>query len=179
MSVHADLDHIDGVLAPFRDVIGPDFEGYRNHVARMATFCLMLRACNAEEQQRIEVAACFHDIGLWTARTLDYLEPSVPPAIEYLEKQKLAHWSSEIREMILEHHRIRPIRGARSPLVELFRRGDLVDFSLGLVRSGLPAEAIREVKRELPNAGFHRCLAKRAARWFLAHPTNPAPMMKW
>jgi hypothetical protein len=43
-----------------------------------------------------------------------------------------------------------------------FRRGDLVDFSLGLVRFGLSRELIAEV-----------------GAWLIRHPLNPAPMFKW
>ena len=179
MTTDVDIDHIDRILAPFRETIGPDYQGYRNHVVRMATFCLMLRSCTAEEQQKIEIAACFHDIGIWTAGTLDYLSPSVTPVREYLAANGLAEWSDEIAEMILEHHRLRPIRDGLSPLVEPFRKGDLVDFSLGLFKCGLSKDDVRAVRKAYPNAGFHRTLTRLAGRWALKHPLNPAPMMKW
>jgi hypothetical protein len=51
----------------------------------MVTFCLALRHCTDEERQKVAIAACYHDIGLWTARTMDYLPPSVPPAMECLK----------------------------------------------------------------------------------------------
>jgi hypothetical protein len=174
-----DVDLIDGILGEWGDVIGADLPGYRNHAVRMAGFCFALRDCTAEERRKIQIAACFHDIGLWTARTLDYLPPSVPPAREYLRRNGLAGWSAEIEAMILEHHKLRPVTAAPSPLVELFRQGDLVDFSLGLVAFGLPRESIRRMKARYPNAGFHRTLVRMASAWFLRHPLNPAPMMKW
>lgn len=179
MSPQADIDHIDGILSAWKPVIGQDYEGYRNHVVRMATFCLMLRPCSLEEQKKIEIAACFHDIGIWTDNTLDYLGPSVPPAKKYLNDNGLGDWSDEISQMILEHHKIRPVVNGLSPLVNLFRRGDLVDFSLGLVRSGLSKDSIKQVKTAFPNTGFHRTLTKLAGSWILRHPLNPAPMMKW
>ncbi len=179
MEALANTTHIDGILAPWQDTIGADYEGYRNHVVRMATFCLRLRPCTPEQQQKIEIAACFHDIGIWIEQTLDYLPPSVPPARRYLEQQGLSEWGDEIAQMILLHHKLRPVTDGVTPLVELFRQGDLVDFSRGLVKFGLPAENVRAVMQAYPNAGFHRMLLRRAGQWLLKHPLNPAPMMKW
>lgn len=175
----ANVEHIDGILSRWKGVIGADYDGYRNHVVRMAHFCLMLRTCSAEEQEKLEIAACFHDIGLWTENTFDYLGPSVLLAREYLEANQLDEWADEIEMMILEHHKLRPVRAATLRLVELFRKGDLVDFSLGLVRFGLARALVREVKGEFPNAGFHKTLCRMARAWVVRHPLNPAPMMKW
>lgn len=179
MTPKANIDHIEGILSSWKHVFGQDFAGYRNHVVRMTAFCLLLKPCDTEEQQKIEIAACFHDIGIWTDNTLDYLRPSLPPALEYLAKQNLGEWSAEITQMILQHHKIRPVEKGLTPLIELFRKGDLVDFSLGLIRFGLARETVQKVKAAFPNAGFHKTLVKLAGHWFLGHPLNPAPMMKW
>lgn len=179
MSNEIEIREIDKILENWKRVIGADFDGYRNHVVRMTSFCFALRNCNEEDRQKIVIAACFHDIGLWTARTLDYLPPSVPPALQYLTECGLDKWSKEITLMITEHHKLRPYYKDNSSLIELFRQGDLVDFSLGWVKFGLPNELIQKVKRQFPNAGFHKNLVKLAARWFIRHPFNPAPMMKW
>jgi hypothetical protein len=40
--------------------------------------------------------------------------------------------------MIDQHHKLGPYRD--DPLVETLRKGDLVDFSLGILKCGLPAE---------------------------------------
>jgi hypothetical protein len=81
--------------------------------------------------------------------------------------------------MISEHHKLRAYADPAYPLVEVFRQGDLVDFSFGTFRFGLPKETVRAVKGQFPNADFHKNLGKRAWHWFLKHPLNPAPMMKW
>ena len=180
----ANLQHIDGILSEWKPVLGADFDGYRNHVVRMVTFCLMLRPSSLqdrsdEDQRKIEIAGCFHDIGLWTGNTLDYLAPSLPPARRYLAAQGLEAWTDEIENMILLHHKVRPVQADVSALAELFRQGDLVDFSLGAVRFGLSGKVIRGVQAIFPNAGFHKMLARRSARWLVQHPLNPLPMMKW
>lgn len=175
----ADTEHIDSMLEPWKEVIGRDYEGYRNHVVRMATFCLMLQPCSPQDQRKIEIAACFHDIGIWTDNTLDYLSPSVPPARKYLDEHGLTDWTQEISEMILEHHKIREVKDGVTPMVELFRKGDLVDFSKGMVRFGLPRKVVNEVMQTFPNAGFHSMLMKLTGKWLVKHPLNPLPMMKW
>ncbi|TNE99909.1 MAG: HD domain-containing protein [Gammaproteobacteria bacterium] len=173
------VSRIDGILEPWRETIGGDFQGYRNHVIRMATVSLMLSPCNSDDQKKLEIAACFHDIGLWTAGTLDYLEPSLPPAEEYLKAHGHADWVPEVSQMILQHHKLTPVADGQSRLVEVFRRADLVDVSKGVVRFGLGRGEISQLKRAFPNAGFHAMLMRRTGRWLLRHPLNPLPMMKW
>lgn len=170
---------LEQLLLQQKSVIGSDFEGYRNHCHRMVSFCLALRPCSDEEQERIAIAACFHDIGLWTAKTLDYIAPSVLPAMAYLQSRDAEHCAEEVALMISEHHKLRAYTDPRYPLVEVFRQADLVDFSLGLFTFGLPRACIRQVKQLYPNEGFHRMLIRMALAWFVRHPLNPAPMMKW
>ena len=179
MKLEAQLPLVDEILGEFRPTLGDDYQGYRNHVCRMANFCLALRECDDVEREKILIAGAFHDIGIWTDHTVDYIPPSIPPALAYLEGRGRSDWSREIELMISEHHKLREYTGGESPLIELFRKGDLVDFSLGLFRFGLPAEFVRQVKQAFPNAGFHRRLVRLASGWFVKHPLNPAPMMKW
>jgi hypothetical protein len=63
--------------------------------------------CNDEEREKIIVAACFHDLGIWIDNTLDYILPSIPPAREYLKNRHLGDWTHEIELMISEHHKLR------------------------------------------------------------------------
>jgi hypothetical protein len=178
MQIEKQIPLVDSILEQWKATIGKDFEGYKNHVYRMVNFCFALSPCREESREKIAIAAAFHDIGLWVGNTLDYIPPSIPPAMEYLKHRGLESWSNEISLMISEHHKIRQYVGP-FPLVELFRKGDLVDFSLGLVKFGLPEKYIAEVKAEIPNAGFHTNLVRLSSKWFLKHPLNPAPMMKW
>jgi hypothetical protein len=79
--------------------------------------------------------------------------------------------------MIDRHHSLRKFFG--NDRVEAFRKGDLVDFSLGLIRFGLPHAFVSEVKAAFPNAGFHKHLIKVAGRWTVHHPLNPIPVLRW
>lgn len=178
MQVEKQFPLLELILGEWKEIIGKDFEGYRNHVCRMVNFCFALNPCSEEEREKIIIAGAFHDIGLWIGKTLDYIPPSIPPAIEYLKRRGLETWSNEVSLMISEHHKFRHYDGI-FPLVELFRKADLVDFSLGMITFGLPKEYVSQVKAEIPNAGFHTNLVRLSAKWFVKHPFNPAPMMKW
>ena len=179
MIIEEKIPLLEDILSEWQETIGSEYLGYRNHVYRMVHFCLALRDCTEEEGEKFIIAGAFHDIGIWIDDTVDYILPSITPAMVYLRQRNLEDWSEEIRLMIAEHHKIRAFEDESLPLVEVFRKGDLVDFSLGAFRFGLPKTLIREVKSRFPNADFHRNLARRAAKWFVKHPLNPAPMMKW
>lgn len=178
MKIEEHIPLLEEILDKRKDEIGNDFLGYKNHVYRMINFCFALGKHNAEEREKIIIAGCFHDIGIWTNNfTLDYLPPSIIQAKEYLEQNKLENWTPEIELMIDEHHKLRKYH--QNPLVETFRQGDLVDFSLGIFKCGLPKTYVKSVKKQFPNAGFHKCLVKLAGGWLLKHPLNPVPVLKW
>lgn len=173
------LECVDTILADWRGPLGNDFEPYRNHVHRVVRFSLALRDCDDEERRKLEIAAAFHDLGIWSARTFDYLPPSVQAASEYLAANGLAGWQEEVALMIDEHHKLRAFKDERYPLVELLRRADLIDVSLGVRLFGLPREHVREVRRAFPNAGFHRRLVRLVFEGVRKRPLNPLPFYKW
>ncbi|TDR32771.1 HD domain-containing protein [Hydromonas duriensis] len=170
---------LEDILDLWKERIGNDFEGYKNHVYRMLNFCFYLHPATEEEQKKMLIAAAFHDIGIWSDGTVDYLPPSLIQARLYLEKNGLSHWVEEICLIIDEHHKFTAVKNETFPLVEIFRRADLVDFSLGMVKHGVPKSFIKQVKAALPNAGFHKRLMQLTWQQIKKEPFNPAPMMKW
>ena len=170
---------LEEILGQWKVKIGDDFLRYRNHVYCVFHFCFALHDCNNEEREKIIIAGCFHDLGIWTNDTFDYLAPSIVLASAYLKQHNLAHWIPEITLMIDTHHKIRKHHDARFPLVEVFRRGDWVDVSMGLLRYGLPKAYVQSVKERFPDAGFHKWLVQLAGGWFSKHPFNPLPVLKW
>jgi hypothetical protein len=74
------IDLVETTLAPWKDALAKDYPGYRNHVYRVIHFCFAFRECSEEERRKIILAACFHDLGIWSGRTFDYLPPSVAAA---------------------------------------------------------------------------------------------------
>lgn len=179
MPIEAHIPLVEEILDRWQDNLGNDYLGYKNHVYRMIHFCFALHPCDAQARQKIIIAACFHDLGIWTDHTVDYLPPSIALVTKYLQQQHLESWIAEIELMIDMHHKFRKYRDDRYPLVEVFRKGDLVDFSLGMVKCGLPKTYIQQVKHQFPNAGFHRRLMQLAGSWFYNHPLSSPPFMKW
>jgi len=134
---------------------------------------------------------------------IDYLEPSARRAEAYLkEHNKPASWQRPVRLLITEHHKMRKFKRADADdaaaaaetthkhdddaefsetdaeLVEVMRRADLADFSLGVARSGLPRSLVEQVRSHFPNAGFHAFLVRLVAHRLASNPLNPLPMMK-
>jgi hypothetical protein len=179
MVVEDTLPLVEEILGPRSDLLGGDYAGYRNHVYRMLNFCFALRECTEEERRKMTIAGCFHDIGIWTGGTFDYLPPSIEAARDYLESNGLEEWCPEVQLMIDEHHKLRKFRASESPLVEVFRKGDLVDFSLGILRCGLSKEQVKAVKSRFPNAGFHKMVARQELGWIVRHPWRPVPVARW
>ncbi|HIE02259.1 MAG TPA: HD domain-containing protein [Thiotrichaceae bacterium] len=171
---------LEEILAEYKDVVGDDFQPYKNHVYRVVNFCFQLKQDVDDEQaERIIIAGCFHDLGIWTDNTVDYLQPSIVLAKEYLKRRNLDEWSVEIELMIDMHHKFRKYADNNHPLVELFRRADLVDVSLGRVKFSLSTDYIGKIKKAFPNSGFHKKLIQLTIRAFFKNPLKPLPMMKW
>ena len=179
MDIHACIPLLDEILAAWTHEIGKDYPGYRNHVYRMVHFCFALRDCTDDERRKIIIAGCFHDLGLWSDGSVDYLPPSIDRATSYLAQHALERWSPEIELMIAIHHKLRPYRDDRYPLVDVFRRADLVDVSLGLLKCGVPGAYIGRVRQQFPNEGFHKRLAQFLVGWVPRHPTRPLPFLRW
>ena len=131
------------------------------------------------ELEKIAVAAAFHDLGIWTNKTFDYIPPSVAIAREHLAARGMATFIPSIEAMIVDHHKVTPSRATPQALVESFRRADWIDVSRGLRRFGLPRTFIASVAARWPNAGFHRRLVQLTIDRFSKHPLSPLPMVKW
>lgn len=175
---------ISARLAPYAEALGPDRVAYTNHVIRVLVFCDALFARSGapgeRPSRRTEFLVCgvFHDLGIWTDRTFDYLVPSIELAREHLGHAGAGELEELVTEMIDQHHKQRPA-GTESDPVEIFRRADAIDVSLGARRFGLPFPDIRSVQRAYPSRGFHRRLIQLTLRRTIEHPTSPLPMFKW
>ena len=179
MPIIRSLPLVDGALQPFSPVVGNDFVAYRNHVYRVLNFFMAMRADAAPPPDTAQIAAAFHDLGIWKNRTFDYLAPSIGLAAEFLADRSQVDRLREVTALIQEHHKLRAYRGKFADTVEAFRRADWVDVSLGMLRFGLPSDYIRSVRQAFPNRGFHWRLVTLTARQFARTPLNPLPMMRW
>jgi hypothetical protein len=172
-------DEIEALLTKWQPVLQRDYGAYRGHVYRVFNYCRGLATAEGSAgDAKIAVAAVFHDLGIWSEQTLDYLEPSVTLAEQYLVDTRRAMWADEVASMIRQHHALRPVQQEGGPLVEAFRRADLVDLSCGWIRSGLAADVVRRARAEFPYAGFHLRITGLVLGWAVRHPLKPFPMMK-
>jgi len=171
------LDYLFTLLVPFRTIIGKDHEKYSNHVQRVFFNCLIIDR-NHDNHEKYAIAAVFHDIGIWTNYTIDYLDPSIAQAKEYLVSSGQSHWTEEISSMIFWHHKTRPYKGPFELTTEIFRKADWIDVSLGLITYGYPKQTIRHFRKRIPNKGFHFFLFKKITKNFFLHPLRPLPMFK-
>ncbi|QZP30811.1 HD domain-containing protein [Pseudomonas sp. DR48] len=179
MNILIEFPVTDEILTSYALAIGADLPGYRNHIYRVLNFYRAICGIEGLPTEAVQIAGAFHDLGIWTDQTIDYLEPSVRQATDYLDRQHLSHLSSEVSALILEHHKIRAYAAEHALSVEPFRRADVIDVSLGLLTFGLPRAWIKTVKATFPNHGFHGMLLRQTARQFLRSPLKPLPMFRW
>ncbi|WP_299660834.1 HD domain-containing protein [uncultured Psychromonas sp.] len=179
MNVVMSYSLADEILETYKPVIKKDFNGYRNHVTRMLNFChYLMPDITMEESKKIQIAAAFHDIALWTHNRVDYLVPSYQDCHQYIEQEGLEDWKEEIQIIIDMHHLLFTYKGPHEKLAEVFRKADLIDFSLGLVKNSIDKDFIKQVRNAIPNAGFHKTLMRFTMVQLSRNPLNPVPMMR-
>ena len=167
---------IDALLESYRSLLGGDWQGYRNYCRRTLAFTLRLHPVHGEEAECLATAVAFHDLGVWATGSLDYLEPSVVLASAYLDAESRPQWRREVAAIIRDHHKLTP--SSFGGLAEAFRKADAIDLSGGLLRFGLGKQDIGAIRAAFPNAGFHRCLARRLWRQILSAPRRSLPMIR-
>lgn len=164
---------IDEILDLHRLSLGKGLEMYKNHVYRVFNLTLPVLK-DKTEVQKLAVACAFHDLGIWTHNTFDYLQPSVGLANDYLQNSTD---TGEMETIILFHHKITRIKTL--PLAELLRQSDLIDLTFGLFTFGRNRRLIRAVRKTFPNSGFHVFLLKMFCKNLFKNPLKPLPMYKW
>ena len=153
-------DHVEALLAPYKDAIGDDYEGYRGHIYRVLTYALYFLGGDSPNRREIEAALVYHDIGLWSDRQLAYLEPSIVRAQEDNVANQWNYDPELLRDIIYWHHKLTPYRGPNEDIVNAVRKADWIDASAGVVRQGMPRACIKKVTSEIPNAGFYDTLKR-------------------
>jgi hypothetical protein len=179
---------IERLFLPWRLSLGGAYDPYKGHVYRVLNYtCALLESSDVELddygstkeiQERVAIAAAFHDVSVWLDSTFDYLGPSKERANTWLDEKGKSSWKPEIGLMIDMHHKQTVYKGEHYRLVEAFRRADLIDLTMGLQKSGLKSDFITEVHYAFPYKGFHWLLVKGVGSWVLRHPLKPLPMMR-
>lgn len=168
---------IEELLQKFKPAINRDYDKYKNHVYRVFFNCLLLDS-DKNNEDKYAIAAVFHDIGIWTNHTIDYLDPSIAQVKIYLSETGQRALTDEITLMIYWHHKTSKYKGEYKKTAEAFRKADWIDVSLGIKAFGIDKKKIKETRKKLPNLGFHLFLVKRITKNFFRHPLNPLPMFK-
>ena len=153
---------LDTIFAPYVDMIGRDYPGYRNHVERTVTYAMHFLEGDPAAEPVVETAMAYHDIGLWTDHALAYLEPSEAVALADNASRAWGFDPDLLLGIIHWHHKVFPYRGPHARVIEACRRADWIDASMGWVRKGLPRRSIRAVEDAFPNLGFHAALVRLA-----------------
>lgn len=132
------------------------WDGYKAHVYRVINLARAFAPDGEHRDDKLAIAVAFHDLAAFD--TLDYLVPSIEAQDRWLEETGLEEWSDELALIIAEHHRLTRYRPNRphAPLVEAVRRADLIDASQGLIRFGLPAAHVKEVRATFDAGPFFR-----------------------
>jgi hypothetical protein len=153
------------------------FEGYRNHAHRVYNFARSIASWPPDDEDKAAIAAAFHDLCAFDG--LDYIEPSIEEAGRYLRETGREAWDREVAYTIAFHHRVRPYRGEHASLVEPFRRADWNDFTMGLVKGGVPLELREAADAKFPVTDFvPKAIARLTLGWLPRHPFRPAPVFR-
>ncbi len=167
---------IDEILLSYKVDLAADYDKYRNHVYRVFNLTLQLCTADGDNYKALEIASAFHDLGIWTEKAFDYIEPSIALSNKYLIQNARPGLANQVSEIISNHHKLGTYK--LSSLVEAFRKADLIDLSFGLFSFGIEEERRKELNRLFPSLGFHRFIVWQAIKNTFKHPLNPLPMMK-
>jgi hypothetical protein len=160
--IKTERPRVEVLFAPYRTIIGSDYDGYRNHVYRTITYAMHFLNNAPQHEQLVETAFVYHDIGLWTDHELAYLEPSEVVALEDNKKYGWGLDPEALSGAIHWHHKVFPYKGTHQDVIEACRKADWIDATQGWVRKGMSRSAIAQVESTFPNCGFHKALLRLA-----------------
>ena len=169
---------VEEMVAHWGTALGGARAAYSGHAYRVLNYARALIGTERHDAE-LALAAAYHDLGIWSDRTFDYLGPSQQRA-EAFRREGAPDIDAELLALLIKDHHLlrRPRTGSEPALRDAFRRADLVDVSGGTLRAGLPAALVREVEHAFPYQGFHGILLKTAFHWAVRHPFRPLPMLR-
>jgi hypothetical protein len=171
---------IEEILDSHRDHACGDergWAGYRGHVYRVFHFARVLSPDIDDRDDKLAIAAAFHDLDVFSA--LDYLAGSISAQEAWLRRTGREAWAPELAVVVAEHHRLAPCSGPYGVLADAFRRADLADLSQSLIRDGIPRAYVREVRRTFDvQTFFTRVIPRAVVRNLVRRPLDPFPHMR-
>jgi hypothetical protein len=173
---------------------------YKNHCYRVYNLALnsFPRKLSPRELELLAIATAFHDLGVWTHKTLDYLAPSEEDAAKWMKENGFgSEQELELVKLMIEyHHKItkfdvhstssssRPSASKSNQdeiteeMVERLRRGDWIDVTFGVRSFDMDRAEVKALRDPFPHAGFYMLLAKSAMNWIPYNPLNPVPFVR-
>ena len=151
--------HADEVFAQVSPYEG---DGFRNHCRRLFHFATMLM-----EQRGIEMpldvastVAMWHDLGIVSEQDQghNYLQRS--RALFERETQGIDLQGTDaslLTECLLYNHRLLKVPGLH-PVADCFRQAVKIEHARGMLRFGLPKDAVAKTFDALPRGNFDRVL---------------------
>jgi hypothetical protein len=161
------------------------YAAYRNHCYRVYNLALHVfenELPTKKEQEFLEIAIAFHDIGVWTDNTVDYLPPSMELARKWLKSHGRQNDVELMDKMIEYHHKILEYSRqdeTKFKMVERLRQADWIDLTLGIRTFHLDQSDIKALRQDFPHEGFYWILVKGQVNWLKSHWRNPFPYLRW
>ena len=110
------------VLDDHASELGHDLIAYRNPVYRVVNLCVAIVGDSRVELEKIAVAGVFHDLGIWTNNTFDYIAPSVAIARKHLAARARIISARTLDRRVARVTKVRPSahvhRGCRHHVAE-------------------------------------------------------------
>lgn len=166
---------ITQILHPYKRALGEDYNAYHNHAQRVYQYAIMLLL--VRESPKLAVAAAFHDLDIWTGKTMDYLPGSSGLAMAYLKAGKLNLLPEEVAFIIENHHKLTGVKGNLE--AEAFRKADFIDLTAGHIHFNMPVSLISDMEKRYPRYGFTKLIVKKSTSYAFRKPLRPFPMLKW
>lgn len=171
---------VEEILDGHRDHARGDERGwssYRGHVYRVFNMARALVPDHGCRDDKLAIAAAFHDIDVFTS--LNYLGLSINTMDAWLQRTGRGAWGEELAVIVARHHHLTTYRGRHATLAEPFRRADLCDLSQGLIRVGMPRGQVRAVRASIDvGCFFTRTVPRAIVRHLVRHPLDPLPITR-
>ena len=150
-----------------------------NHTYRVANLCLAQANGRADAVEKVAIAVAFHDLGIWTDHTFDYLEPSVRLATAYLANAghgRVGAGNLGDDPRAPQDHSL-PGQSRVACRAVPSGRLDRRDARRDQLRRA--AEFRPELYAAWPDAGFHKLLVALEFGHLWKHPLDPLPVFRW
>lgn len=165
IKVITNSEYVEDLLNRYKTEIGSDYDGYRGHIYRVLTYSMHFIGGDERYLPVIAAALVYHDIGLWTDKQLDYLEPGCKRAAEEFAGRYSEEELQLLNDIIYWHHKVTPFEGPHADVVNAVRKADWIDATKGIVNQRMPSAHVKQVEAAIPNAGFHKTLAEIGFRY--------------